>query len=90
MAGEAQGSDCCEPVVEYQLWQCPEVEGRRRWFYGTHPEWNNGRNAEICQPFPDEPRFFVSFGRHRGWINGGLMDAMALAISYLEGKSDGR
>ena len=82
MADEAQGPDYREPVVNLVALpphEVPDRNGVRQtyvWlvFHGV------ARAAEITKPFPDEERYFVfAFNGRRGWIRGGLLDAMALA-----------
>lgn len=87
MADEEQGSDRRQPRLTEGN---PTWDGGHRWWYGPcvykDVALSNERNAEIIQPFPGEPRFFVAYRRHRGWINGGLLDAMALATEFMGGK----
>lgn len=76
-------------MILTEVWPWSDREGAKRWVYGrTKPTlraFDLGGNAEILKPFKDEERYFVTCGRQRGWITGGLMDAMGLALEYMKG-----
>ena len=97
MADQKPGADRRQPFITiagYQLWDgvpWATTEGSKRWTYGPHtPNFDlihtSGGNAEIVKPFPEEEKYFVSYGRQRGWISGGMMDAICLALTFLENK----